>query len=118
MQDERIDEIVYEGDWQTFETPVLKDVEEKTEPQTAVSKPKKKRGFISLITLQLVICLLLAFVVFILKTMNGKVYKTLSLWYKNQSRQTLFSNEVFEDIDLSKYFSATKDSAPATYDEI
>lgn len=118
MENERIDEIVYEGEWQCFSEPIKVDNTETSDVTQVADKQKSKRSFTSLITFQLIICLLVAFVIFILKSMNGSTFKSLHLWYKEQNRKTLFSNEVFENIDLIGYFGSTTDSVPSTYDEI
>jgi len=118
VENDRIDEIIYEGDWQTFEPMVISENFDETVEVVSEKKNRKKHHFISLITIQLVICLLIAFVIFILKSMNGTAFSSLRFWYKENMRRTLFSTEVFEDIDLSSYFKATTDSLPATYDEI
>ncbi|MBQ7133690.1 MAG: hypothetical protein IJO20_04255 [Ruminococcus sp.] len=117
MEDFRKDEIIYDENWQRFDEPVVQhdnNKGEETMPEKE-EKPKEKRR-LPLITIQLIVCLLIAFVLFILKAMNSDFYKELSLWYSEQMEKTLLSNETFEDIDLSEYFPATADEV-ATVDE-
>ncbi len=118
MEDLRKDEITYDENWQRFDEPVVSvdnnDTED-TKPETKEKKPIEKRR-LPLITIQLVVCLIIAFVLFILKAMNSDFYKEISLWYSEQMENTLLSNETFEDIDLSEYFPATSDEV-ATADE-
>ncbi len=119
MEDYRKDEIVYDENWQRFDEPVVQ-IEKSDSIEEAVpdkkDKTKKETRRLPLITIQLIICLIIAFVLFILKAMNSDFYKDISLWYSEQMQNTLLSNETFEDIDLSKYFPATSDEV-ATIDE-
>lgn len=118
MEDYRKDEIIYDENWQRFDEPVTfvekNDIED-TKPDIKEKKEKEKRR-LPLITIQLIVCLIIAFMLFILKAMNSDFYKELSLWYSEQMENTLLSNKTFEDIDLSKYFPATVDEV-ATADE-
>ena len=125
MQEFRKDEIVYDENWQNFDTKceytILDndDIKQQEEPEdTLPVKEKKKKTPIALITIQLVICVLLAFLVFILKSMDSDIYKQLSSWYNKAVKNTLVSDSTFEDIDLSPYFSSTADELIATSDEI
>lgn len=123
MEDFRKDEIFYDEDWKQFDEPVLVEKtehdSENEEPAKKVEKPeKRKRTFPSLITIQLVVCLIIAFLVFMLKAMNSDTYKQLCKYYDELMQETLLSNSVFEDIDLSQYFEATADEATATNDEV
>ena len=122
MEDFRKDEIIYDEDWKQFEEPVLvekreSDREEELKVETVV-KPKNKRTFPALITIQLVLCLIIAFLVFMLKAMNSETYAQLCKYYDELMQNTLLSSSVFEDIDLSHYFEATADQAQATNDEV
>ena len=126
MEDFRKDEIYYDEDWKHFDEPVLaKKYEhdcdntsesEKSANHQKVEKPKK--NFPALITIQLVLCLLIAFLVFMLKAMNSDTYKQLCEYYNELMQETLFSSSVFEDIDLSQYFEATADEVTSTNDEV
>lgn len=126
MDNFRKDEIVYEEGWQSFddsqryddielnaECAECDDVSEDMKP----SDKRKKRSMVSLITIQLVISLIIAFLVFMLKAVNGDMYKKLSTWYNCAMRDTLVSDKTFEDIDLSHYKESTVDQALSTKDE-
>lgn len=123
MEDFRKDEIIYDEDWKQFDEPVLVE-NDKSESviETAekeVAKPeKRKRVFPSLVTIQLIVCLLIAFLVFMLKAMNSDTYAQLCKYYDELMQKTLLSSSVFEDIDLSKYFESTADEVIATNDEV
>ena len=122
MEEFRKDEITYDEDWQCFDEPVVSeqkqidncDVESDKKPEN--TKPKKM--FPALITIQLVVCLVIAFLVFMLKAMNSQTYAQFCDWYNELMSDTLLSNSTFEDIDLSQYFEATTDQVSATNDEI
>ena len=125
MQEYRKDEIVYDENWQDFnsscEYTILDNQDEKINEQTDDTKPvkeKKKKTPIALITIQLIICIVLVFLVFILKSMDSAIYKQLSLWYNEAMKNTLVSDSTFEDIDLSEYFSSTADQLLASDDEV
>lgn len=121
MEENRKDTIVYDENWQTLDTPVLvtnANEEESVKDENAVEpKREKSHRFPALITVQLILCLILAFVVFLLKSMGSDAYHSFSSWYEDMMQDTLMPNSEFEDIDLSGYFSATADQA-ATNDEV
>lgn len=125
MDDFRKDEILYDEDWLRIDTPVIVDkASENTQSEVTDSnktqnrKEKKKRSFPALITIQLVICLILAFFVFMLKAMNSQTYKDFCDWYNDMMQDTVLSNSTFEDIDLSEFVKATTDQVKASTDEI
>lgn len=122
MQDYRKDEIIYDEDWQRFDEPAKAEVvnaENESKPEKIQpDKKNKEKKPISLITIQLILCLIIAFVIFMLKAMDSATYENLSNWYNEQMRNTLVSSKKFEDIDLSKYFESTPDEFISTDDEI
>ncbi len=125
MQDNRKDEILYDEDWLSVDTPVFVDESfEKSDSTESDEKThnrksaEKKRSFPALVTIQLVVCLIIAFAVFMLKAMNSQTYKDFCDWYNEQMQDTLLSNSAFENIDLSQFVKATTDQVKATTDEI
>lgn len=120
MQEYRKDEIIYEEDWQRFDEPYKADIVEKEYTKAEIkSDPEntKEKRPVSLITIQLVLCLIIAFVLFMLKAMASETYEKLSDWYRDQMRNTIVSSKKFEDIDLSEYLPSTDDELSATIDE-
>lgn len=118
MSDYRKDEIIYDEDWLRVDTPLEREYpaqsEEYSDPATdnrSVNKPARKRSFPALITIQLVLCIVVAFIVFMLKAMNCDIYHQFCDWYNEQMQYTLVSDETFENVDLSQYL-------PASFDEI
>lgn len=84
--------------------------------QDLQEKKTKKRSFLPLITLQLIVCLLLAFCVFILKSMNSEMYYRFRDWYDSQMSYILINSDVFDNIDLSSLINSEK--PVATDDEV
>lgn len=127
MEDNRNDRIIYDEGWQKVSTPqVVIPVadEEKTETENtetsekAKDKKKTEHRFPALITIQLVICIMIAVVVYTLKFIDSDVFSTLSGWYHDMSEVTLVPNSTFENFDLSSYLPATNDQLSSTKDEI
>ncbi len=118
MSEYRKDEIIYDEDWLRVDTPLEREYPAQSEEYNApaldernIKKPRPKRTFPALITIQLVVCLVIAFAVFMLKAMNSDVYHQFCDWYNEQMQYTLVSDDTFESIDLSQYL-------PASFDEI
>lgn len=124
MDDYRKDEIIYDENWQSVCEPIISQNtndtdnyadDKRNEEESKVKK--EKRVFPALISIQLVLCLIIAFSVFILKAMNSDSYKQLCSWYNDLMQETILPNSAFENIDLSQYFSATADEV-STNDEV
>ncbi|MBQ8860145.1 MAG: hypothetical protein IJ015_02260 [Ruminococcus sp.] len=121
MQEYRKDEIIYDEDWRSFDEPMTAEVVDDDVPnESSISEKdnkKKEKKPVSLIGIQLVICIIIAILIFMLKAMDGETYNLLCNWYEEQMKNTLVSSKKFEDIDLSKYFEATLDQKSSTFDE-
>ncbi len=118
MSEYRKDEIIYDEDWLRVDTPLEREypaqIEEHNSPADDARNLKKqrpKRTFPALITIQLVLCLIVAFAVFMLKAMNSDLYHQFCKWYNDSMQYTLVPDDTFYDIDLSQYL-------PASFDEI
>ena len=114
MEENRKDSIVYDEQWQRFDVPeVVENIRvekhDDSKDRSFENNYRKTRDFPSLITIQLVITLLIAFLVFILKSMDADIYREISKWYNEQMQKTLVSDSTFEDIDLSAYLKASAD---------
>lgn len=126
MDDFKQNEIVYDENWQTLdsiqEPVIVSDETQNDSPNDAKSSQKrnveKHRKFVGLITIQLVVCIIIAFIIFLLKAMDSTTYKRLCDYYHSMMKNTLVSNESFESIDLSPYFSASTDEIVSTVDEM
>jgi len=122
VKEDRFDDITYDENWQRFDEPVAAVMYDNPDEETQKresGKPRKKRErtFPALITIQLVLCLLVAFLVFMLKAMNSDTYQKLCDWYDKQMENTLISDTTFEDIDLSEYFESSIDEAKPNSNE-
>lgn len=70
-----------------------------------------------LITIQLVLCLLLALSLFLLKTTGSALYDEFRAWYDDEMQKTLISQSVFDDAVPDRLFSdATADELPTERD--
>lgn len=121
-EDYRNDEIIYEEDWQTVTDNVQKTCSNDSDApnnEPAVEPTEKKHKPIAIITIQLIICLAVAFVIFMLRSMNSDTYHKLCDWYDDNMSKTLISQETFDSIDLSEYFTYFTDNGDkASPDEI
>ena len=99
--EENRDTITYDENWQTVcesEVPVILDKDEADaepvpEPKS-VAPPKQL-----LLTLQLVICLLIALAAFVMKSIGGELYQTAHEWYvSNLNNTAIFDGR--EDYNL------------------
>ncbi len=116
MKEDRFDDITYDEGWQRFDTPtpavLYDDSDENTDGiQNNKIVKKHRKTFPALITIQLVLCLLVAFALFMLKAMNSDSYQKLCNWYEEQMKNTLISDNTFEDVDLNRYFESSVDEA-------
>lgn len=118
MSDYRKDEIIYDEDWLRVDTPLEREHPAQSEEyinyvadDNNEKDTRRKRAFPALITIQLVLCLIVAFAVFMLKAMNCDVYHQFCAWYSDLMQYTLIPDDTFENIDLSQYL-------PASFDEL
>ncbi len=127
MDDYRNDRIIYDEGWQKVSTPQVfepvseeetTDTENAQEPKKKETKKKKQHSFPALISIQLVICIVIAVVVFTLKFMDSQVFSKIKDWYHDMSEVTLVPNSTFENFDLSEYLPASVDQLSSTKDEV
>ena len=121
MNIDRLDDITYDENWQSFDEPLTLPIDVEgdavSQQQLEPEKKKKRSRVPTLIGIQLFICFVVAFSIFILKAIDSNLYDEVSRFYHNQMRNTLVSNKKFEDIDLSEYFNSTDDQAtPSQYE--
>lgn len=127
MDDYRNDRIIYDEGWQKVSTEQVvvplsdKEATEKentSKQEVKETKKKKQHSFPPLVSIQLVICIMIAVVLFALKFMDSDVFSALSEWYHDMSEITLVPNSTFENFDLSEYLPASTDQLLSTKDEI
>lgn len=118
MSEYRIDEISYDSDWQSVDRAETPQFVEKQSSEDITPKQKRKRRFPTLITIQLVLCIIIGVIVFMLKAMNSDTYHKLCEWYNDLMQETLMDNSTFEDIDLNSIIKSFDSTLTATSDEV
>lgn len=125
MDDYRNDRIIYDEGWQKVSTeqvfkPQTNDENEANESEKKPDKEKKKKEhtFPALVSIQLVVCIMIAVIVFTLKFIGSDVFDKISDWYDKMSEATLVQNSTFENFDLSSYLPSTTDQLSSTKDEV
>lgn len=113
MSEENRNQITYDENWQTVsysEYPVTAQ-SEKTESEFCDEKKIKKNNDSPkqlLITIQLIICILIALSAFVIKSFGGDFYKLSREWYySNLNESAIFDDR--NEFDLSKIFSIATD---------
>ena len=127
MQDFRKDEIIYdEGFLNPSEEYIMEKQEEDKEPDSESVKNFKEKTDKShgqvVISIQLVVCVLIAFTVFLVKMFSFDTYAAIRSWYDTQMNKTLISQSTFDENLLTNFLNSViyNDSAEknATNDEI
>ncbi len=120
MNDERRGEIVYEEGWRenapviSPEEPVDYSAEELSSKEPLPDSPRRHS---LLLTIQLVICLLLALALFLLKMTGNKVYDSFMEFYREELQKPLISRDVFDAADISRLFPGEEITVQVTPDE-
>ena len=108
MQDFRKDEIVYdEGFFNPSEEYVI-EKQEQQEPESEPlkkNKPKNSHGQV-LISIQLVVCLLIALALFLIKMFSFDTYSDIRSWYDSQMNKTLISQSAFDENLLTNFLNS------------
>lgn len=95
--------ITYDENWQTVsesETPVIigKPLAQEENDPPSVSKPMPKQ---LLLTVQLILCILIALAAFVLKNIGGEWYETAREWYtENLNNTAIFDNRESFNISM------------------
>ena len=109
--------ITYEDGWQevsSTEYPQSSEIEvdEATSEEPVIKKEKNKSYGQLLVTVQLVICILIAIAALLLKTVGGDIYKYASEWYYSELNKSIIADSNGENFSLEKFFPvATNDEA-------
>lgn len=118
MSDYRHNEIIYEEGWRESAPVVNNDTpidEEPSEPKYPTEDVERSKPL--LISIQLVLCLLAALVLFLLKAMDSEGYHSFMEYYREELQKPIVSQEVFESVDVTKLFAQDKVTIQATPDE-
>lgn len=117
MNDENKNTITYDDNWKNVtesEYPQVveyeDDLSKNTETKNELKKKKEINGQL-LISIQLILCIIIAISAFILKSVGGELYEKTRTWYYTQiNNSAIFDNK--NVLDLTKF------SDSSTSDEI
>lgn len=111
-------EIVYEEGWRES-APVMNDDTPVDEKQPEPKEPTEdiERSKPLLISLQLILCLAAALILFLLKAMDSEGYHEFMELYREELQKPIVSQEVFEAADVTKLFVSDNVTVQATPDE-
>ena len=109
--------ITYDDGWQevsSSEYPTLSQPENESEEIEVVEREKVKNKTYGqlLVTVQLVVCVLIAIAALLLKIFGGEVYQTFSDWYNTELNKSVIAVSNGEDFSLDEFLDiATNDEA-------
>ena len=111
-------EIVYEEGWRDA-APAVKEETPVDEAQPGQSAPAEKQEHSRplLISIQLVLCLLAALVLFLLKAMDSEGYYDFMEFYREELQKPVISQDVFSSADIGRLFTEQDITTQATPDE-
>ncbi len=104
-----------EKEWNLLTQPVLKnDTNSENEPdilreESAETIKIKKSKSSPILTFQLVLCLVVLIVLFLLKTFAINTFTEIKSWYDTELTASLFFSGDFSELDYSSMFSSTND---------
>lgn len=70
---------------------------------------KKSHNTQVLVTMQLIICLLLALAAFVIKTVGGDFYTAARQWYYGELNKSIIAENTPDDYNLSEIFGTATD---------
>ena len=115
MSETRRDEIIYEEGWREAEPPPEETVPvDEAQLQAKEPEPAAKP---LLISIQLVLCLIAALVLFVLKAMDSEAYRSFMTAYRTQMARPVISQEFFDALDVSRLLSESAVTVRSSPDE-
>ena len=118
MSDIKRNEIVYEEGWRETAPVVNETVPiDEAQPDPVIEQTEREDGKPLLITIQLVLCLLAALVLFLLKAMDSEGYYSFIEYYHEELQKPVVSEEVFRKADIGKLIAENPVEVQATPDE-
>ena len=118
MSDIKRNEIVYEEGWRETAPVVNETVPiDEAQPDPVIEQTEREDGKPLLITIQLVLCLLAALVLFLLKAMDSEGYYSFIDYYQEELQKPVVSEEVFLKADIGKLIAENPVEVQATPDE-
>lgn len=120
MNEENRNSITYDEGWESVtncEYPVVGSANLEENEENVKQKLRKKKDNSPkqlLITIQLIVCILIALAALVIKTIGGDVYAAArEMYYSSLNNSAIFDNS--DNFDLNKLFgSATKDEIQNT----
>lgn len=118
MSEIQHNEIIYEEGWRDAAPPAeteipLDEAAEKPDENADSREPSRPL----LITIQLVLCLLAALVLFLLKAMDSVGYREFMAYYHEEMGKPVVSQGVFDSLDIGRLFAEDNVTVQATPDE-
>lgn len=106
--------ITYDDGWQevsSAEYPSRSHSEIENEETEVVERKKEKNKSYGqlLVTVQLVVCILIALAALILKTFGGEVYNTVSDWYNTELNKSVIAVSNGENFSLDEFLDISTD---------
>ena len=118
MSDIKRNEIVYEEGWRETAPIVNETVPiDEAQPDPVIEQTEREDSKPLLITIQLVLCLLAALVLFLLKAMDSEGYYSFIDYYHEELQKPVISEEVFRKADIGKLIAENPVEVQATPDE-
>lgn len=118
MSDIKRNEIVYEEGWRETAPVVNEPVPiDEAQPDPVIEQTEREDSKPLLITIQLVLCLLAALVLFLLKAMDSEGYYSFIDYYHEELQKPVVSEEVFRKADIGKLIAENPVEVQATPDE-
>lgn len=118
MSEYRQNEIIYEEGWRESAPVVNNDTPIDEEPfESKAPTEERERSKPLLITIQLILCLIAALVLFLLKAMDSEGYYSFMDYYRAELQKPIVSQDVFESADVTKLFTQDNVTVQATPDE-
>lgn len=116
MSEIKHNEIIYEEGWREASPPVNEETQiDEAQPSPDQPKDETDRSRPLLISIQLVLCLLAALVLFLLKAMDSEGYYNFMDYYREELQKPVISQEVFNAADA--LFEQDPVTVQATPDE-
>lgn len=118
MSELKRSEIIYEEGWRETAPVASEETPVDEAPVKAVEPLQKSRESKPLlITIQLVLCLLAALLLFLLKAMDSEGYYSFMDYYHEELQKPVVSQELFSSVDIGKLFEKNAVEVKATPDE-
>lgn len=97
--------------WEELSKPVRKQDQVPTQTDTLNPdlKPRHRTYSTPVLTIQLVLCLIVLTILFLLKTFSFNSFDDIKKWYDTEMKSTLYHSGDFSSLDYSQLFSSSSD---------